>query len=620
VILESGTGTGKTTCVAKNIASFQLLKPEITLLSITNLISLSNQQVITFHNNKVQLSSYLDDKVNPTLMMMQNSVICINSLYKLSDCDFTNKILYMDEIHSLCNALTHNDKIHHQKLVVNTLLRALKTCYKIVVSDAHIYNNTMTLLQERMNDGISETVHYVNVYNKFEGVKATKYQDENVFYETIKSKIQVGDSFSFACDSKSVITKWFDWMWAEANVETQSRMILYTSETDSTLCNDWKNKIIFYSPKISTGGDVTILDQTEQFVYITGKSVSSITLYQMATRTRNMSQLSYYSCAGCTTSKYENIEDCTQKNFKEFAANCLGRSSCVLDSKTTFDKNEDAFFHMYCENIYVLDLFKTNTLEYFEQELKHAGFTLSCGEDNVSKLDNEITEQMKTLSTTINNEKYDLLISHIENNDEEIEPPIGIVNMLKRTEILHLTTTELIQEYRDIVEDEYKMEHFLNYNRLTKSFLYCENKLNEVVNSKMLTGIQSNVWNKIKYIHMLAQSCGIQDTLLDLDKVIVPDIKNKKVQLLIETIKVLYNKRDKVKAEDYTQEQFVKLYKFMLDNLIKNLGIIVSTKSTSGITRNKHLFSINDVEKSRYDRLIAIMNPNSEIDLDMEEV
>lgn len=135
VIIESGTGTGKTTVVSQNFFSYQFNNPHITLLSITNLISLSDQQVETFRKNNVEMYSYLSDKVNPSLLMMQNSVICVNSLHKLASYDFRNKIIYIDEIHALCNSLTHNENIKHHKLVFNTLLRAIKTCHKVVVSE-----------------------------------------------------------------------------------------------------------------------------------------------------------------------------------------------------------------------------------------------------------------------------------------------------------------------------------------------------------------------------------------------------------------------------------------------------------------------------------------------------
>lgn len=617
IIIQSGTGTGKTTCVAKHYASYEHLRKEITLLSITNLISLANQQVITFRKKGVNISSYRDDKVNSGLIMCRNSVICINSLHKLHNYDFRNKIIYIDEVHALCQSLTHNNTIKEQRLVFNTLSRALKTCHKVVVSDAHIYDCTMHLLSERIYDGESTSGHYINTYNKFANVPAVKYCDEDLFFEKIKNKILAGDDFSFACDSKDVITKWFDWLWAEASVETQEKMILYTSETDNIIHEDWQNKIIFYSPKISTGVDITVSNQTEQFVYITGKSVSSISLYQMATRTRNMNQLSYYSKCRSFDAKYESREHCLKVIESEMVANCLGLSTCKLDDevRATFEEKENSFLNIYAENTYVMDYFKTNITRFFEHELKQAGFNLMKDNSSYSQLSNDVKNQMSVISEENCNDKFTKLIESLDSKETVLSE--GITQLKKRADILHLDSVELIEEYRDVIEDEYKFEQFLNYGRLKKSYEYCVAKLSQVVNGKMAIGVHINVWNKIKYVHMLAQQCGIGEDLFDLENIVCPDTKKKDVRTLIDTIKVLYRKRDKVKIEDYDGAEFVKLYKFMLDSLVKKLGIVASIKSQKrNKQRNKHSYGIDTEASERYDRLISIMNPTNNVSLD----
>lgn len=219
---------------------------------------------------------------------------------------------------------------------------------------------------------------------------------------------------------------------------------------------------------------------------------------------------------------------------------------------------------------------------------------------------------MKAISSQITDEKYELLVESL--GCEKI--PEGIKCMMNRVEILKLHSAELIEEFRDLVEDEYKFEHFLNYNRLNKSLEYCETKLDEVVNGRMLTGIHSNVWSKIKYVHMLAKNCGIEDNLFNFKEIVSPNVKNKTIQKLINSIKVLYNKRDKIKTEDYSSEDFIKLYKFMLDSLIKKINIIVSKQSRCKDTRGKFIYSIDEEGKDRFDRLIAIMKPENKIKIE----
>jgi hypothetical protein len=125
IILESGTGTGKTNCVAENVKQYKEKYPNYTLLCINDLRTLGQQHIKSFNNYGIELHSYLNDKgivnVNPTMMMFKDSMICINSLDKLHDCDFSNKILYIDEVYSLTYALTHNRTLDDQRLIISSL-------------------------------------------------------------------------------------------------------------------------------------------------------------------------------------------------------------------------------------------------------------------------------------------------------------------------------------------------------------------------------------------------------------------------------------------------------------------------------------------------------------------
>ena len=297
ILLESGPGTGKTTCVATLLNEWEGFNDGCTVLSIVNLISLANQQKITFEKIYKDLIMYNDKKVNASIIMANDSCICINSLWKLKNCDFRNKSVYIDEIYSLCISLTDNETLHNQREIENTLYRIIKTCKKLIVSDAHIHNNVMELINHRLFDTEKTYVHYCNEYQKFNGIPAVRFNDENKFFERLEKKVIAGESFSFACDNKGIVTDWFKALFAKASLETQSKMFLYTAGEDTLIRKDWKDKIIFYSPKITTGVDITCIKSSEQFIYITGQSVSSISLLQMATRTRNMKRLNYYSCA-----------------------------------------------------------------------------------------------------------------------------------------------------------------------------------------------------------------------------------------------------------------------------------------------------------------------------------
>jgi hypothetical protein len=102
IIIESGTGSGKTTNTSRLINEYMKKTSDTsTVLSIVNLISLAEQQRITFAKAGIDLKMYNDKQVNPSILIAMDSCICINSLWKLHDCNFRNKIVYIDEINNL---------------------------------------------------------------------------------------------------------------------------------------------------------------------------------------------------------------------------------------------------------------------------------------------------------------------------------------------------------------------------------------------------------------------------------------------------------------------------------------------------------------------------------------
>ena len=94
----------------------------------------------------------------------------------------------------------------------------------------------------------------------------------------------------------------------------------------------------------------------------------------------------------------------------------------------------------------------------------------------------------------------------------------------------------------------------------------------------------------------------------------------KKNVKLIESVKTLYRKRDAIETDEYDIDKIQKLYKFMLDNLIKKLGIISSGKSKKrDETRDKTIYKINEDVKEKHNRLIEKMTTQYNYNYDMEE-
>jgi hypothetical protein len=254
-------------------------------------------------------------------------------------------------------------------------------------------------------------------------------------------------------------------------------------------------------------------------MYITGQSVSSINLLQMATRTRNMDQLSYFSSVRSNSSLYESYKDCEAKLCEKYVVNKLGFSfeniEAFITHKDMFIDIEDMHCKLYVRNSYALDLHQTNILYFFEEEIKLCGFNILDSVGKYCQMDKSLKVEMNEQSQQVKDEKFELLIESFNGCVEDIQN--SIKPMIDRCQMLNLKHGEDIEEYRDIIEDQHKLEHFWNYNRLNKSYQCCENSIQHIVNTKMTSGLETHSWFKIKYVHMLAQICSIDEDLFAID-------------------------------------------------------------------------------------------------------
>lgn len=135
--------------------------------------------------------------------------------------------------------------------------------------------------------------------------------------------------------------------------------------------------------------------------------------------------------------------------------------------------------------------------------------------------------------------------------------------------------------------------------------------MRDTINAKMIAGVEKSRWFKIKYVHLLAKLCGIENNLFDIGDIQMPELteKNKKT---IDSIKKLYGKRDKIETDEYDNDSITQLYKFMLDSLTKKLKLISSSRNKSrGEDRDKVTHQLNEEAINKYDKLIQIMNPQS---------
>jgi hypothetical protein len=76
-------------------------------------------------------------------------------------------------------------------------------------------------------------------------------------------------------------------------------------QSDAT--EEFKDKLVFYSPKITFGVDFSIETPRDVFIYIAGNSIPPSGSYQQATRCRNIQTLYYFGEVFQRDAFYESV-------------------------------------------------------------------------------------------------------------------------------------------------------------------------------------------------------------------------------------------------------------------------------------------------------------------------
>jgi len=362
LIIKSDTGTGKTTYTSGQIKKyFEYTGDKYQFISIVNLINLCNQQTFAFKKNNLDIKSYKTDKVD---YFDDNFIICINSLKKLDLMDdeyFIDKIIYIDEINSFLEGLTHNKNLdNYIKIIYEILIKLLKKAHKIIATDATILNNVFDFFKFR---DVNKTIFIINEYQKYKGIKAIRVKNENLFLDKLSNDIKNNKYFLFACDSCEIITKLY-LKFKKDYPDKSKHMILITSDSKfdiSDASEDFKNKWVFYSPSIITGVDFSIETKQNQYVYVKGDSISPSSIYQQSTRNRNIDKLYYYVDVKERESKYQSVEEVKENYKKLIEINHKINNICKqFNEKEETYINENMFFNIFCHNEYILDIYNTN--------------------------------------------------------------------------------------------------------------------------------------------------------------------------------------------------------------------------------------------------------------------
>ena len=596
LIIESDTGTGKTTHIAEQIKAYIETNKKYNkyqLISVVNLINLSNQQIKTANDKGIVLVSYKDNKKN---FRKDNIVICDNSLIILKYLDeeyFKNKILFLDEINDLLNGLTHNNLlVPNIKIIYEILIKLVKFAHKIIVSDASIKQNVIDFLNKYRKKETMKII--INQYLKYKNINAIRIMDENLFLSKLLDRIKNNKYFLFGCDSCSIITKLYN-ICIEKNKDKVDKFILITSETNFILSNaseQFKNKWIFYSPSIMIGVDFSIEEKQDHFIYAKGDSISPDSIYQQSTRNRNIDSLYYYFNSKQNYYAYESF-DYTKSYYKELmnANDALNGVCRQLNENDESCIIENRFYELFCYNEYIKDCYNTNKRIHYEQILKNKGYILKK-EGEEKKLSKENKKEIKSIMLNT-----DIIDQYLKDEKENKDFDYKYENLRNLISYFKLKDDEL-ETYNGILTDKFEREHYFNFIKLLKS----DEK------TMLKTTSKNNVGYEITQINTIENKINIIKKLYDKHKLKYLSLDNfdtiDKINITEDEYKIIKHIFRRKKEKPINAKELQKLILTMLKNILSYIDVI----EVKRIMKNKYRFYIINWNIKKTSHYIKLYN------------
>ena len=569
LIMKSCTGSGKTTATARAIQIYNSSQRRPKhILSIISKKSLANQHIKSFADEDIKLINYLDKNKK---VQADNIVVCINSimLFKdLNEKDLSNYIVYIDEISSFLSDITHNETLRGKlKLCYQILMRIVKNCHKLILSDAKINDNVFNFIRTREIKK-TQTLYIENSYKKYLNVPAIKIRDEQLQLDMMIEHVKTDNYFLCASDSCKTITK----LYIEClKYNTADKFILITANNQfdiSDASEQFKNKFVFYSPSIIFGIDFSIDQPQDVFIYNKGRTLDPSAIFQQTTRTRNIRNLYYYSELANADPIYETLENCKQLYSNIQSTSQEINEVCVyLDPDDSETIVENTFFELFVYNEYVCDLYQTNKTAHYENILKSNGFVLSCmgAIKPLSKAKNQ--ELNQPLIEIKENAFYEL----IENGTTQDITLLSNIHMLK----LVKANAEVLTKYKDIICDKFKLEEHLNIIRAFKDEEFIQQKIFDLERDNYNITVMSSTYHKIKHIKSFELRMKIQKYQIKakLNDISFFDISDKEYILICKLFRI-------VRKKPSTNYELFKLYISMIRNVMTS-EIVISTKGTT---------------------------------------
>lgn len=518
-VIKSGTATGKTYAINEYIHKY-----DHKLLSITSRTTLAQEHQRVFggwyeKTNTPELAEYdnyvlYSEHRNEWLGLFEgdNLIIQIDSIEKIAGYDFSEYVVYIDELNSVFEYLMSSSTLaSRRKSVYKIINRIIKECKQFIGTDADISDLCMYwlnpkkyitgLLPEELEDFITQSpsinCEYIqNTHNHYQGVQAT----ELFSYDELVDLISKEYTFMVCCDSATEARNLRNKL-IEVNKKKYADCVvidrLYSEKEESDLDNIYQ---VIFSPKIVYGLDSQM--KRKVFCLFKGHTIPAKSMLQQIARCRNQDHLYYYFM--------------DKKNIlKDFEFNNTGE---VVDKVKYLDRYINSYFKQQIEReeieeielerqsfynyligfyLYNLDADCSNKFFHFTNGLRRIGYNITSKMKMSLDIDKKLAKELNKLTE---NE----LITHFkENKTEEYYQRIN--------EILKLPEIEDYDKYIDIFVKPEKLQQHLNYCNLYLKDTTLKELTNEYKDKEFCANVSLGDTNKINWIKDLCNLVEMEE-------------------------------------------------------------------------------------------------------------
>ena len=268
---------------------------------------------------------------------------------------------------------------------------------------------------------------------------------------------------------------------------------------------DFKDKFVFFSPKITFGVDFSAPEPQGMLIYMAGNSLQPSGVYQQATRTRNIKTLYYYGECSADSSRYGSLAEVKADVEHAVQTSKLFNKLCsYIDEFDEVRVVQNTFLNLYCYNAWVKDLYASNKLMHFQLLLNTNGFKLSSEGEVATLGKNEEAHQTEVV-TALTTELFDEFLAARNKYDDKY------TNFLKQVDYLKLPIDqpEILKQYQTVITDKYACMDHDAIIRFLKSEEYVNSRVTESQFKCFDPKVLTNRYHKLKLVRDMEAKFGL---------------------------------------------------------------------------------------------------------------